>query len=174
MAEQPSSLVTFYKLGWENHQQAVIETTASLSPEQLTLPVAAHYVSIGRLLAHMIDARISWFSAWMGEGTADLEPHHWREVDGQAVYAASELIALFEQTWLVIAAALDRWGPDDLQQLITPPASHQIWLQEQGLAEEPPHTRQWIIWHVLEHEVHHGGELSLALGTHGVADFYTW
>jgi hypothetical protein len=26
----------------------------------------------------------------------------------------------------------------------------------------------------MEHEIHHGGELSLALGTHGVGDFYTW
>jgi hypothetical protein len=27
---------------------------------------------------------------------------------------------------------------------------------------------------VMEHEIHHGGELSLALGTHGLDDFYTW
>ncbi len=26
---------------------------------------------------------------------------------------------------------------------------------------------EWIIWHVLEHEIHHRGELSLALGMLG-------
>jgi uncharacterized damage-inducible protein DinB len=29
-------------------------------------------------------------------------------------------------------------------------------------------TRGWIIWHVVEHDLHHGGELSLTLGMHGV------
>ncbi|HEX4716084.1 MAG TPA: DinB family protein [Ktedonobacteraceae bacterium] len=29
-------------------------------------------------------------------------------------------------------------------------------------------TRQWIIWHVIEHDLHHGGEISLILGTHGL------
>jgi uncharacterized damage-inducible protein DinB len=82
--------------------------------------------------------------------------------------------SLYEQTWDVIASALDRWTSADLEQLVAPPASHQAWLQNQGLEAEPPHTRQWIVWHVLEHEIHHGGELSLALGTYGLEDFYTW
>jgi uncharacterized damage-inducible protein DinB len=29
-------------------------------------------------------------------------------------------------------------------------------------------SRQWIIWHVLEHDIHHGGELSFLLGMYGV------
>jgi uncharacterized damage-inducible protein DinB len=29
-----------------------------------------------------------------------------------------------------------------------------------------------VVWHVLEHDLHHGGELSLTLGLHGIpADF---
>jgi uncharacterized damage-inducible protein DinB len=30
------------------------------------------------------------------------------------------------------------------------------------------YTRQWIIWHVLEHDLYHGGELSFALGAQGL------
>ena len=30
-------------------------------------------------------------------------------------------------------------------------------------------SRQWVIWHVIEHDLHHGGEVSLMLGTHGLA-----
>lgn len=29
-----------------------------------------------------------------------------------------------------------------------------------------------IIWHVLEHEIHHGGEISLVLGQHGLPGVY--
>jgi uncharacterized damage-inducible protein DinB len=30
-------------------------------------------------------------------------------------------------------------------------------------------TRQWIIWHVIAHDLHHGGELTLMLGMQGIA-----
>lgn len=36
----------------------------------------------------------------------------------------------------------------------------------------PPRARGWIIWHVLEHAIHHGGELSLALGEYGLETHY--
>ena len=56
--------------------------------------------------------------------------------------------------------ALSRWTAADLERLIPPPAS--------VAEEQSAHTRQWIVWHVLEHEIHHGGELSLALGGYGL------
>lgn len=170
MTEQISPLTTFYK-GWENHQQALVKIIASLSFEQLALPPAAHHRSIGELLAHMIDARLSWFSSWMGEGSSDLA--HWND-DEQAMHRITELVTMFEETWHVIFSALTRWTSSDLKQLISPPASHQAWLQKHGFEEEPAYTRQWIIWHVMEHEIHHGGKLSLALGMNGVDSFYTW
>jgi uncharacterized damage-inducible protein DinB len=29
-------------------------------------------------------------------------------------------------------------------------------------------TFQWVIWHVLEHDMHHGGELAQTLGMHQI------
>ncbi|MGH2633978.1 MAG: DinB family protein, partial [Tepidiformaceae bacterium] len=29
-------------------------------------------------------------------------------------------------------------------------------------------TRQWLIWRVLHHDIHHTGEISLTLGAHGL------
>jgi uncharacterized damage-inducible protein DinB len=29
-------------------------------------------------------------------------------------------------------------------------------------------TRGWVLWHILEHDLHHGGEISLTLGAHGL------
>ncbi|HEX3723953.1 MAG TPA: DinB family protein [Nitrolancea sp.] len=172
MSEQVSPLATFYKPGWENYQQAVTKTIATLSSEQLTLPVAPGYLSIRELLIHMISARVAWFSKWMGEEDASVIGGS--ASDESAVPGAADLVVLFEETWRVIASAMDRWTPADLEQRIDPLASHQEWLRSRGEEEEPPHTRLWIVWHVMEHEIHHGGELSLALGTHGVEGFYTW
>ncbi len=167
MTEQASPLITFYKQGWENYQQALVATIAPLSSEQLALPLAPHHWSIGMLLTHMIDARVWWFHRWMGEGDPDLA--HWDDDEDnneQSVREAAPLVAMFEKTWHMIADALARWTSADLEHLFPTPAL----VRE----EEPPHTRQWIVWHVLEHEIHHGGELSLALGTYGLESFYTW
>jgi uncharacterized damage-inducible protein DinB len=174
MREQVSPLITFYKPGWENHHQAVVKAIAPLSPAQLALPVASHYRSIGELLDHLIGARFNWFHLWMGEGDPTRDWNEDEDTDEPTMSTAASLVALFEKSWHVISSALDRWTSADLEQLFYPPASHQAWLRAQGLEEELPHTRQWIVWHVMEHEIHHGGELSLALGTYGLDDFYTW
>jgi uncharacterized damage-inducible protein DinB len=174
MTEQGSPLATFYKPGWENYQQALVQTIAPLSSEQLALFLGPHQRSIGELLAHMIGARFNWFHLWMGEGDPNLDWNEDEDNDEPTVYKAASLVALFEKSWHVISSALDRWTSADLEQLILPPASHQEWLRSRGEEEAPPQTRQWIVWHVMEHEIHHGGELSLALGTYGVDSFYTW
>ena len=177
MTEQGSPLATFYKPGWENYQHAVVQTIAPLSSEQLALPVAPHYVSIRELLVHMLGARVLWFSGWMGEemmGEANAAMARWWSSDESAEPEAADLAAMFEESWHVIASALDRWTSADLEQLISPPASYQEWRRSRGKEEAPAHTRQWIVWHVMEHEIHHGGELSLTLGTHGLDSFYTW
>jgi uncharacterized damage-inducible protein DinB len=72
--------------------------------------------------------------------------------------SAGELVQGLETTWLLMQEAIARWTPDD-------------WVQEYpGEEGDPPVlTRAWILWHLIEHDLHHGGELSLTLGIHGIA-----
>ena len=174
MTAYVSPLALYYKPGWENHQRALLQTIASLSSEQLALPPGTEQRAIGDLLEHMIGARFNWFYMWMGEGDPAVDWSDGEENEESIAYKAASLVTMFEKSWHVISSALDRWTSSELEQIFIPPASHQEWLRRQGLEEEVPHTRQWIVWHVMEHEIHHGGELSLALGMHGVASFYTW
>lgn len=118
MEEQAFPLITFYQ-GWETYQQSLVETVARLSSEQLAFPTTPHHWSIGMLLSHMISARVAWFHLRMGEGNPDLV--HWNE-DGQPVRETAELVAGFEATWHMIAAALARWTPADLGHLFPTPA----------------------------------------------------
>lgn len=30
-------------------------------------------------------------------------------------------------------------------------------------------TRQWMIWHIIAHDFHHGGALAITLGMQGIA-----
>ncbi len=113
----------------------------------------------------MIGSRVFWFQRWLGEGDPGLV--HWDE-DQQSMRATAELVAGLEDSWHLIADALARWTPADLGQIFPTPA----FLSEAERQFFPPRTRQWIIWHVLEHEIHHGGELSLALGGIGLQGVY--
>jgi uncharacterized damage-inducible protein DinB len=170
MAAQPLPLITFYK-GWENFQQSLVETIAPLSSEQLAFPVAPHHWTIGMVAQHMVANRIWWFQLWMGEGSPDLAPiAHWDpgEVVEPPALEAAELVAGLESTWAMIAQALARWTPADLGHVFFPPAV----LSEEEKRIFGELTRQWIIWHVLEHEIYHGGELSLALGGLGLQGVY--
>ena len=159
MPDQAFSLVTLHKY-WENYQQRLIATITPLTPEQLALPVISHQ-TIGELVAHMIGARFWWFHQWMGEGSPDLVQwaDHWGD-DEQDTRESASLVAAFEKTWHMISPALSRWTAADLERVFTPPAP---------MADaRPARAREWIVWHVLEHEIHHGGELSLALGGYGL------
>lgn len=170
MTEHTLPLITFYK-GWETYQHSLVETIAPLSSEQLAFPAASHQWTIGMVAQHMVANRVWWFQLWMGEGSPDLAPiAHWDpgEVVEPPALEAAELVAALESTWGMIAEALARWTPADLGHVFSPPAV----LSEAERSIFGELTRQWIIWHVLEHEIHHGGELSLALGGYGLAGIY--
>jgi len=170
MTEQALPLTTFYT-GWAVYQQNLVTMIAPLSPEQLALPASSHHWSIGMVAQHIVANRVWWFQVWMGEGSPNLAPiAHWdpQDEEEQFTLEAAELVAGFEATWQMIADALARWTPADLEHIFPRPPS----LSEEEQRIFPELTRKWMIWHVLEHEIHHGGELSLALGTYGLAGIY--
>ncbi|GCE18563.1 DinB family protein [Dictyobacter kobayashii] len=169
MTEPTLPLITFYK-GWGAYQQNLIEIIAPLSPEQLALPVSSGW-TIGMVAQHIIANRVWWFQVWMGEGSPELAPiAHWDpadEVESPAL-EATELVAGLESTWSMVSESLTRWTAADLGQVFQLPAA----LREEERKYFSPSTLQWIVWHVLEHEIHHGGELSLTLGKHGLPGIY--
>jgi uncharacterized damage-inducible protein DinB len=162
MTENHLSLATFYK-GWDVYQQHLVTVIAPLTPEQLALRAAPHQWSIGMIAAHIIATRVWWFHMWMGVGSSALAPLEAWDGNEEPSRSAAELVAGLESTWQMIQDALAHWTPDDLEQVFQNP---RLGGGEQG--HEPGHSRQWIVWHLLEHDLHHGGELSLALGMHGL------
>ncbi len=77
----------------------------------------------------------------------------WDRPDAK-VREAAELVSGLEASWRVIQEARSRWTPTDLQQ------SYQ---NDPG--DEPERfTPQWVIWHLIEHDLHHGSDISLTLG----------
>lgn len=170
MSDQTLSLSMFYS-GWGMFQQNLVGMLAPLSRAQLALPAVSHHWPIGLVAQHLVANRVWWFQLWMGEGSAELAHiAHWDPADPveQAPVDASELVAGLEATWRMVAGALDRWTPADLGQMFSPPAA----MSEEERSMFGQTSRKWIIWHVLEHEILHAGELSVALGSYGLPGVY--
>jgi uncharacterized damage-inducible protein DinB len=141
--------------GWHDYQMTLIRALEPLSAEQLALRPAPRLRSIGMIATHMIGARARWFYLLMGEGGDDFKSMGRWDRRGARPRRAEELISGLERTWDGMQAAIARWTPEQ-------------WIETYpGEASEPETiTRQWVIWHLIEHDLHHGGEISLILGAH--------
>jgi uncharacterized damage-inducible protein DinB len=160
-ADGDGILAEFYR-GWHVYQGRLIKAIAPLDAAQLDLRAAAHLWSVRMLACHIIATRSGWFNWWMGEGDADFaDLGEWDEDDAPADRPAEDLVRGLEQTWSVMSSCIERWTPADLGMEFVRPAPNKA-------GERPTRTRQWIVWHLLEHDLHHGGEISFSLGMHGV------
>jgi hypothetical protein len=102
-------------------------------------------------------------------------------------HPAAELVAGLEKTWQMIENTLARLTSADLEQVFPPldeagrvrhakmvePALQpyaQMWVERARLAGEvrPAVSLQSIIWGVLQHDIHHGSEISTTLGVHSL------
>ena len=194
MTAQQLSLLPFYA-GWGRYQQHLVAAIAPLTVAQLALRNTPQTWSIGMYATHIVANRAWWFHARMGEGRDELAALDlWAlgvcEADVDPGHPAADLVSGLEKTWQLIEKTLARLTPADLEQVIPPlsqaervrhaqrvePALQpyaQMWVERERLADEagavrPASSRQRIIWGVLEHDIHHGSEISTTLGVHGL------
>lgn len=153
-ADQSLPLITFYS-GWERFNELLTTAVAPLEPEQLELRAAPTLRPLWTIAAHIIGARARWFHRVMGEGSDDLASLQTWDRDDARARSAAELELGLDRTWELIEDCLQRWTAKDFP-------------QEFVTLSGRTRTRQWIIWHVLEHDLAHGGELFLTLGVHGL------
>ncbi len=152
-----STLDAFYT-GWETYQNLLLTALAPLTPDQLALGVGNDLRTIETIARHMVGARARWMHAALNDEPGLEALRHWDAPDAP-LRSAADLVAGLQTTWGYIRAALARWTPAEMAQPFTRTRGDQTYT----------YTRQWVIWHLIEHDLHHGGEISLTLGMHGLA-----
>ncbi len=158
MAEESGVLTTLYR-GWADYQGHLVRAIGSLSQAELSLAAAPHLRPIGVLAAHIIAARVYWIDRKLGEGEAEIAPLvHWDD-PGAPARSAAELVSGLEATWRMVEGARTRWTAEDM--------SRPVQVRRGG--REHTVTRQWVVWHLIEHDLHHGGELAFSMGIHHLA-----
>ncbi len=126
--------------------------------EQLALRAAPNLRSIDELARHIIGVRAGWFHFVLHEGDEAFGAiASWNE-PGSPARSASELVEGLAATWRVMQEALARYTPADLQ----------VQFEDEDDGQKYMVTRGWVVWHVIEHDLHHGGEIGYSMGMHGL------
>jgi uncharacterized damage-inducible protein DinB len=163
MAQDNFTLTTFYT-AWEAYQDRLKEALAPLTAEQLALRAAPGLRSVGENATHIVGCRAGWFTYTLGEnGDADVNATARWEEPGAPARTADELVRGLDHTWRLMADCLARWSDDDMQETFP----------DDWEGQPVQLSRAWVVWHVLEHDLHHGGEISLTLGIHGLQAGFT-
>jgi phospholipase/carboxylesterase len=152
------SLMTVYK-GWDDYQTSLVNAITLLSPAQLAYRPAPNMRSVGEVASHISFGRIDWFQRMHAPGSDELA----RQVKSLGAEDAiaenpAELVRWLEASWQMIEKTLSSWTVADLERTY----KHSY----QGKAYAISH--QWTIWRILAHDLHHGGELAVMLGTQGI------
>ncbi len=172
MLQQRQSLQAVFD-GWQGHHTSLVNAIAPLTPEQLRWRPAAHLNSVGEMARHISLGRVTWLARMGAPGSAEVAAliSQWESDDDgnrdivesalPITDRADELVRWMALTWQIIESTLQRWTTEDLALTYRHTWNGQTYLV----------SRQWTLWRVLTHDVHHGGELSLMLGLQGIEAF---
>jgi len=166
-----TSLANIYR-GWEGYQTSLVHAVTPLTHEQLIWRAATDRRSLGEIVRHISLGRINWFVRMGAPGVdavAQRVPKWETDPDGvrhivEGAVAADDprrLTEWLELSWHPIQRVLDEWTVADLDTTY----AHR-WRGQNYL-----NSRQWTIWRIMAHDIHHGGQLAMMLGMMGVDAF---
>ena len=134
---------------WEHVRHGLLSTMDLFEEEELAYRPFGESWTVGDLMRHVPNAEAGWFQ-YVVRGKLPAWPVH--EAEGYATIGAiQELMAgVHAETMEYLAG----FGLEELNRPVSTPWGETL-------------TLSWVTWHVLEHEIHHRGELSLILGLLG-------
>jgi uncharacterized damage-inducible protein DinB len=160
-----------YYAGWQLANDSLLGAIGPLTPEQLALPVGSPSWPIWASVAHIAGVRVYWLCHVFGEPGQDTTPFRgldlasggWED-DLAQPRGADELVEALTSSWAIVARCLATWTPASLGQ-----TAHRAWGERVQI-----HTRQSVLWRLITHDAFHTGEVSLALGSHGLGAIELW
>jgi uncharacterized damage-inducible protein DinB len=151
-------IAPFYE-GWPRHNYLLVSAIAPRTPGELALRPDPLPNQVWQIAAHIATNRVFWFHDVLHEGDDDIKRFQdWEDLPDRP-REASELVTALNETMTFVTGCLDRWTPEMLDE----PFERR---RRNGMVVT--HTRRWVTWHLLEHDIHHGGEISIILGMHGL------
>lgn len=160
---EPRSLMAVFS-GWDGYQRSLVAAIANLLPEQLRYRPAPDRRSVGKIAAHIAFGRLDWFHRMGASGTAELVEQAapwwkpWEEINPEIGEDAAEIVHWLQASWQMIETNLTYWTVTDLSESYRQPYGGKVYAI----------SRQWVIWRIMAHDIHHGGQLSILLAAQGI------
>jgi uncharacterized damage-inducible protein DinB len=159
MQPEPQSTLDVIYENWAGYNKRLQTCIAPLTDGQLSLQPGPRMWPLGQVVQHIISVRAGWFSGTLQEADPLMADYmEWGQRESPE-RSALELVRGLEDTWTFIESRLQRWTPADCAQTFP---------DEDENGEVWQVSRSWVIYHVLEHDLHHGSEVSLVLGMNGL------
>ncbi|GIK54349.1 MAG: DinB family protein [Chloroflexi bacterium] len=157
MQQQQTTLDVIYE-NWRNYNTKLHTAIAPLTDAQLKLQPAARMWPLGQIVQHIISVRAGWFSGTLQDTDEVMDAYMmWGQRDSPS-RSAAELARGLDETWAFIETRLQRWTLEECA----------LTFPDEWDGQTYDVSRSWVIYHVLEHDLHHGGEVSLILGMNGL------
>ena len=114
---------------------------------------------MGEIAWHIGDGRVIWFKRLGAPGVDSLfdEMMH-RRVSSAFADSASQIEDWLNRTWSMVEATLALWTVDDLAEAY----------QHEYHGVTYAVSRQWTIFRILAHDMHHGGQITELLAAQSV------
>jgi uncharacterized damage-inducible protein DinB len=150
--------------GWDGYHRSLVSAIAPLELEHLRYRPAPDRRSVGEIAAHIAFGRLDWFHRMGADGTAGLVERAapwwrpWGEIDPAIGENADGIVHWLQASWEMIEANLNRWTVADLSWTYRQPYGGKVYAI----------SRQWVIWRIMAHDIHHGGQLSILLAAQGI------
>lgn len=155
--ESRTTLGVIYE-NWRGYNARLQKCIAPLTDEQLRLQPATGMWPLGQIGQHIVSVRAGWFSGTLQEPDDLMTGYmEWGQRESPA-RSAAEIVSGLGDTWDFIESRLLRWSDADGAVTFPDEFDGQIYQL----------SRNWVIYHVLEHDIYHGGEISLILGMNGL------
>lgn len=164
-----NSLALVYD-GWGGYQESLVHAIEPLTAEQLAFRPFAGQRTVGEIARHISLGRIGWFmrmnaplsddlSARIQEWTQDRDGNRYIVEESLPITEqANALVSWLRSSWEMVEATLNQWTVADLALTYR----HTFW----GTTYDV--SRQWTIWRIMAHDIHHGGQLTIVLGMPGI------
>ena len=134
---------------WHLARRDLVDALSRLTEEQLDFAPQQGFRTIGDVARHIIDAEAGWVNLVVLEKD---EP--WPEYPRERLPTVQSILDEMERVHTVTGRLLDEHDAR--------------WLSETRERWEQTFLLRWVFWHILDHEIHHRGEIFLMMGMQGV------
>jgi len=145
--------------GWQGHQTSLVKAVEPLTRESLSYKPAPELRTVGEIVNHIAGGRVDWLTRI---GEVDLKQvrqiESWNDGDG-VNEDATRLVRRLAISWQLVEDKLRQWTVADLSKVYPLPYQGKTYAV----------SRQWVLWRIMAHDLHHGGEIALMLGEQGIA-----